>query len=347
MAPLALLLLAIACDSGDPSPPVGSRAFRMGFSNFPPKLDQAVAVQALQAWATRADIAIVHEELPWTGLLAGTPPDTILAHEKDDLIGFYRSRNLRLVFVADADDGLSRDREAPELRALGRSIAEPVVQAAYRAYIMAFVRRYHPEYVGLAAETNLIRYAAPAALYHGVVQVANAAHADLASLPDPPKIFVSVQVEVAWGKLIGQSYQGVEQDFQDFPGLDLLGLSSYPYFAWVDPNDVPAEYYSRILNGRSLPVMVVEGGWASENAGTYVTSPAKQARYLAKQARLLGAVSALGMIQLTPTDIDLTAFPADLRESVRPFATLGVFDVTLTPKPALQVWDSLFALPRR
>jgi hypothetical protein len=342
-----LLLLAVACDSGDPTPPADSRAFRMGFSNFPPRLDQAVAIQALQAWATRADIAIVHEELPWTGLLAGTPPDTILAHEKDDLIGFYRSRNLALVFVADADDGLARDREAPQLRALGRSIAEPEVQARYREYIRAFVRRYHPEYVGLAAETNLIRYAAPPTLYHGVVQVANAAHADLAALDHPPKIFVSVQVEVAWGKMIGQSYQGVEQDFADFPGLDLLGLSSYPYFAWVDPDDVPADYYARILHGRALPAMVVEGGWASQPAGTFTTTPEKQARYLAKQARLLGAVRALGLLQLTPTDLDLTAFPADLTESIRPFASLGVFDVNLAPKPALRVWDSLFALPRR
>src|SRR5258705_3816313 len=97
----------------------------MGFANFPPKLDQAVAIQALQAWVTRADIAIVHEELPWTGLLAGTPPDTILAHEKDGLIGFYRSKNLTLVFLADADDGLALHREAAQLLSLGRSIAEP------------------------------------------------------------------------------------------------------------------------------------------------------------------------------------------------------------------------------
>jgi hypothetical protein len=319
----------------------------MGFSAFPPKLDQNVAVQAIQAWSAHADIAIVHEELPWTELLAGVPPDTILVREKDNLIGFYRSRGFQLVFVADANDGLARDQEAPELRALGRSIAEPAVQLVYREYIEAFVHRYSPEYVGLAAETNLIRFAAPAALYQGVVQVVNAAAADLRALPSPPLLFVSVQVEVAWGLLINRPYQGVEQDFQDFPGLDLLGLSSYPYFAWTDPDLVPLDYYRRILNGRSLPVMVVEGGWSSASLGTIQSTPATQARYLAKQARLLGKVTPRALLQLTPTDIDLTGFPVDLIASIRPFASLGVFDVNLAPKPALRVWDSIFALPRR
>jgi hypothetical protein len=93
--------------------------------------------------------------------------------------------------------------------------------------------------------------------------------------------------------------------------------------------------------------MVVEGGWAGASAGGFVSTPEKQARYLVKQSRLLEAAHAIGLLQLTPTDLDVTTYPENLRESVRPFATLGVVNIDLAPKPALRIWDSLYHLPRR
>ncbi len=345
---VALGLAGCAGDPGGPQPPAQpTRSFYLGFSGFPPRLDQDVAVQALEAWTRRADIAIVHEELPWTDLLAGVAPDTILRREKDGLIGYYRAKGLKLVFIADPNDGLSRGQEAPRLRALGRSFTEPAVQAAYREWILAFVRRFHPEYVGLVAETNLIRIAAPMPLYQAIVAAARVTATAVKALPSPPKLFVSVQVEVAWGKLVNQPYLGIEQDFADFPFVELLGLSSYPYFGWSDPDQLPTDYYRRILNGRSLPVMVVEGGWSSASVLNLTSSPATQAKYFRRHLELLSQTTAIGWLQLAPTDLDLPFFPADLRDAIRPFASLGVFDAALRPKPALAVWDSVFALPRR
>ena len=50
---------------------------------------------------------------------------------------------------------------------------------------------------------------------------------------------------------------------------------------------------------------------------------------------------------LAPTDIDLNAFPVDVRTQIAPFTSLGVYDANLVPKPALAVWDSLFRLRTR
>jgi hypothetical protein len=344
---LVAVATAIGCTSQpDRAPEAGRRSYYLGFSALPPRLDHHLLVQSLEIWTRRADIAIVHEELPWTELVAGTPPDSILRREKDDLIGYYRAKGLKLVFVADANDGLAREREAPQLRALGRSLTEPAIQRLYRDWIEAFARRYHPEFVGLAAETNLIRLAAPGALYDAVVTVARAAAADLGEVTPAPSLFVSVQVEVGWGRLGGLPYQGIERDFADFPFIDVLGLSSYPYFVWNDPEDLPLDYYSRLLGGRPIPVVVVEGGWSSGSGAGFVSSPAEQARYFARQAQLLDRVQAKAWLQLTPTDIDVAEFPEAIRELVRPFASLGVLGPTLEPKPALVVWDSVFALRR-
>jgi len=42
-----------------------------------------------------------------------------------------------------------------------RSLTDPAVQQVYRDYMLAVARRLNPDYIGLAAETNLIRAVAP------------------------------------------------------------------------------------------------------------------------------------------------------------------------------------------
>ncbi|HEX6313821.1 MAG TPA: hypothetical protein VFZ73_03145, partial [Gemmatimonadaceae bacterium] len=244
-------------------------------------------------------------------------------------------------------DGLNRAAEAPELVQLGRSISEPAVQQAYRQFVLAIATIVRPEYLGLAAETNLIRLAAPASLYAALVEMTNAAASDLQLAGATTQRFVSVQVDVAWGRPTANNvYQGVERDFADFPFIQALGLSSYPYFVFNDPDEIPLDYYSRLPNGRLLPVLVVEGGWTSGQAGAIVSSPQAQSRYIRRQARLLDSARAGAVFQLTFTDLDTPALNLPPGSILPLFASLGLVDVDLQPKPALAVWDSLFAVRR-
>jgi len=51
------------------------------------------------------------------------------------------------------------------------------------------------------------------------------------------------------------------------------------------------------------------------------------------------------VFQLTYADLHPSIFPPG---SILPlFATLGLVDTALAPKPALAVWDGAFARPRR
>ena len=92
---------------------------------------------------------------------------------------------------------------------------------------------------------------------------------------------------------------------------------------------------------------MVEGGWTSASVSTVVSTPAKQAAYLRRHAQLLDAVDARFVFQLTFTDLDLSGFPPPLPANLFFFAYLGLVDANLVAKPALAVWDSLYALPRR
>ena len=351
LAPLVLAALAIlaACGGGaapavQGPPAQATRTWLMGFSPTPPRPTAAVVLQGIDLWSRRAELAAIHEELPWTDLLAGMSPDAILDRDKVQLVGYLRGKGLKLYFMADLTDGLSRGEEAPQLRALGRSLTDPAVQQAYRSYVLAVVRKLNPEYLGLVAETNLIRAAAPPALYAAVVQAANDAAADLRSAGATAPLIASVQVETAWGLLgNGGGYQGVERDFADFPFMQTLGLSSYPYFAFAQPEDLPADYYSRLLNGRALPVMVVEGGWTSAAVGSVQSSPDLQARYVTRHASLLDGIGARGVVQLEFADIDLSSVPAPVPPNLPLFAQISLADSAFTPKPALAAWDALYA----
>lgn len=329
---------------GTPAP----RTWRMGFSAIPPRADFAVLLANLDLWTRRADAAIVHEGVPWDSLLAGIPADSLVIRQKLGLIQYFRGKGLRVVYTIDATNGLDRAAEDPALVAAGRSLTEPAIQQLYRAWAVAVDTLLRPDELGLAAETNLIRLAAPAPLYAAVKQVANDAAADVRARDANVSLYVSVQVEVAWGVLGGTgTYAGIAQDLADFPFMQTLGLSSYPYFAFVEPEDVPLEYYERVARGSGLAPLVVEGGWTSASlpSNGINSSPAKQARWIRRQIQLLDHARATYAFQLTFTDLDLAGVPLPPGSILPLFATIGLVDVNLAPKLALAPWDSAFARP--
>ena len=349
---VALIVACAACDK-DPTSgkPVGTRTYRLGFSAIPPTTNQATAVASLDMWSTRADAAIMHVDVQWAAMLAGTSAAEAARANALDLANYYRAHSLPIVLMLDVTNGLARSQEAAELVAAGRSITEPAIQQLYRDYVLAIVNVVRPTHIGLAAETNLIRAAAPSAVYDAVVTMTNAAASDLRSRGVATPLYVSVQVETAWGRLAGggpSAYVGIDDDLRDFSFIDALGLSSYPYLGgFATPDDIPTDYYSRIAATRSLPLMVVEGGWSSGSLGTFQSSPQLQARYIHRQSELLDAANAVAVFQLTFTDIDVSSIPQPPGSILPLFAALGMVDTQLRPKPALAVWDSLYARRRQ
>lgn len=314
----------------------------MGFSAIPPRNDLATALQGLGIWTSgHADAAIMHVSVPYAALLNGISVHQEVDSNELGLANYYHAKSLPLFITVDVTNGLNRAKEDPILDSLGRSITDTAIRHLYVDYVLTLDTILHPAYLGLAAETNLIRAAAPDSVYQAVVAMTNAAAASLHGLSSTPPLYVSVQVETAWGKFGGTGFVGIAQDLADFPFVDAIGLSSYPYLGgFAVPESLPLDYYARLVAGHALPTLVVEGGWTSASIGPIVSSLALQARYFDRQARLLDAARSVALFQLTFADLDLSS--PSWPPSVAPFAHLGVVDSAFGAKPALAAWDSLF-----
>ena len=347
---LLATVAAVVAGCGDGAGPgLAPRTFLMGFSAIPPRLDTTIVIPAINNWIPHADAAIMHVSPPWGAMLGGHSPAGAVDSVELPLANYYRAKGLAIVFTVDATDGLNRAAEAPELVAAGRSITDTMVQRLYREWVYAVANKIRPDFLGLAAETNLIRQLAPDSVYRAVVTMAKAVVAQIRAASLPSKLYVSVQVETAWGRLPPRPYQGIAQDLADFPFVEAVGLSSYPYLGgFAEPESLPLDYYSRIAQGTTLPVLVVEGGWSSVTLDTLVSSPSEQARFIDRQARLLDSAKARGVFQLTFYDLDLSGFPPPPPGSILPlFTHLGLANSAMHAKPALAVWDRIFHRPFR
>ncbi len=343
----ALLAVGILGCGDGAGPAPRPRPFLMGFSAIPPRMDAAIVVPAINLWAQRADAAIIHASPPWAAMLGGVAPAVAVDDVQVPLASYFRAKGLALVFTVDATDGLNRAAEAPELVTLGRSVTDTLVQRLYREWVYAVADKLRPEYLGLVAETNLIKAAAPDSVYQALVVMANAVASQIRDSALPSQLYVSVQVETAWGRLTpGGADQGIAQDLRDFPFVQAIGLSSYPYLGgFAVPEDLPINYYSRLVAGTFLPVLVVEGGWPSITVGSVVSSPAVQARYITRQLALLDAAHARAVFQLTFYDLDLTGVTLPPGSILPLFTHLGLADSAMHAKRALATWDGAFARP--
>ena len=77
--------------------------------------------------------------------------------------------------------------------------------------------------------------------------------------------------------------------------------------------------------------------------GIFSSSLEMQARYIARQSKLLDEANAIGVFQLAFTDLELGSFPKPVPAILPLFATLGLVDSNLKPKPVLATWDTIFA----
>lgn len=328
----------------------------MGFGFTPPVPSVEAVIDIIPRIAAVSEYTIIQREVPWTRIRAGDSIGTILDDEWDELVAFLTGANgLRPVILIDPLNGLDRTEESNEARKNGVTLLDAGDRAIHEAFVLEVARRYQPDYLGLASEINTLAAHGDAALYAAIRDMINGLVPRLRDASPRSRLFVSYQVDDAWG-LTGLP-SAVDQFalVHDFASTDVVGLSSYPVFFWDRPEDIPDDYYRRFAEESGKPLIQVEGGWSSERtawmAPSREASPGAQARYFATLFRLLDAVEAELLVLLLYSDLDLShpgwGLSDEDREGLLNFARMGIVDTNLSPKPAYEAWEQAFARPRQ
>lgn len=247
--------------SGDP------RSVRLGFSTLPPTETSDAYIGAFATAAQYADVVLIQRTPPWEDFLPGghvSQQTSDNTRVETRLLSQYR--NLKLYFAIDPTDGsVQRTRIAnlPQGVDPQAGFLDPGIRESFLAYTAYVAKNYHPDYLALGVEVNMIQERAPKQ-FDAFVSLYKQAY-DIAKAASPKtKVFPTFQLEDLLGTF-GTIHPPAWEDIDPFRGkMDVLAISSYPFLAQVrSTSDLKPDYYSQLKQHWDGEILIAETGWPS------------------------------------------------------------------------------------
>ncbi|MFQ5380087.1 MAG: hypothetical protein ACE5EF_00485 [Dehalococcoidia bacterium] len=233
-------------------------------------------------------------------------------------------------------------------RTAGRGVVEPTLrlgddddEAALLTAVDALARGQHPAYLAIGAEVNLLAAADPDA-FERFVSLYRRAYDTVKEASPGTLVFTIFQYEHLHGGAF--LMDGVRDRpptldlIERFEGkLDLLGLTTYPFFDYESPADLPDDYYEDVLALAGVPLAFTEIGWpaapliSAPDSG-FGGTPEEQADFVDRFRDLIAGLD---------VEIALWSFPNDPAGVGAPFESVALRDNSGNPRPALARWQSL------
>lgn len=164
--------------------------------------------------------------------------------------------------------------------------------AAYRTTALQIAREYHPAYMTLGVEVNDYYNKTPEGFEIFAKQYQSVYDAIKKESPST-KVFVTFQLETTQGgrKILGEENTPQWELLDKFGNkLDVVGFTSYPFFTYPNPQDIPTDYYTSISKHTTKPIVFTQIGWHSReefdntfarlNDTPYASSEQEQADFL-------------------------------------------------------------------
>jgi len=334
----------------------------MGFTRWPPEATLEGLARMDAFLAAHGDLTALHFDggIPWPEALSGdTLPEAVTKEWTAARDAIPESRTL---YVAITPINMERKSLAPYW---GDSTNQPLpkpwneyafdnpdVEQAYLNYARQVIEFFHPDYLAIGIEANVVQVNAPEN-WEGYKKLHRAVYETLKQeYPDLP-IFATFTVSHINGLDGGDKTIQKREIESLLPYLDLIGLSAYP-FGWMyesgkaDP--IPEDFFATALSF-GKPLAVTESGAPSYSFSAfgkdYEFTEEYQARWIDFLLRQAGEHSFEFVVGFTGIDYDklLAAFPADTRELGMIWVYTGLERSDGCPKRALSAWDEFLELP--
>lgn len=358
-----LLLATLACNGSAQSiPPTPENSIfdsgrtAHGFFPSPPEVSLQSVFQLYKDIAQHGDFVLIQQNAAWEdftddGMLGNSQTRTDIINQTK----LAHENHLEFIFVLDALNGLNRREFIGLPEGWEATFANPDVRKAYKNYALWVVRTFHPRYLGLASEINTYMDAHPDDAQY-FVSLYNEIYTLVKAEAPETRIFVTFQ----WDDLNNMFPQPEEGDRQKFdpnweqveafePNLDLWVISTYPYFIFGTEAEIPSDYYTPLLIRTDKPLAIAEGGFSSQSVGFAQGSSDYQVAYLNALHDQLGPRLAFWVNTLL-ADFNIDSYASEMKKqgrdpqdalSLGAFAYIGFLNIDGSPKPALEVWDSI------
>ena len=223
-----------------------------------------------------------------------------------------------------------------------RELIRPLDDATLDIYVALatdYARTHQPAYFSVGVEVDILYETSPLEFDRFVDLFSRTADAIHEVSPDT-KVFTAFQLERLRG-LRGGLFGGENDEAQAtwelidrFPTADLIGFTTYPSLIFDHPDDIPADYYTEILDHTTKPVAFVEAGWQAEDiASGWEGSEDEQVvfveRFIATATELDAELAIWSFLH------DIPGFP--------PFESMGLIPTNGPPRAGWTTWQELVA----
>jgi hypothetical protein len=363
---ISLSLAALACSTASgpvtvaPSPTAGPSVFDAGrtvygFFPSPPEMTTESLLDLLTTIGRHGDVVLIQRAVPWSDFIDGPDGTSQDIIDEQNLVTVAGREGLEPIFVIDPLNGLDRRQFAPLPSELeGSDFSTPALRRAYLNYAVRVARTFHPQYLGLASEINTYADAHPDD-FPNFVDLYKQTYAAVKTESPDTQVFVTFQWEdlnnlglMSEGKPAYQTNWDEVEVFE--PELDVWAISSYPFVVFDSASQIPADYYVPLLDRTDKPLAVAEGGWPSQDVPPFHGTTDDQIGYLQAIDNQLGGHLTF-WIYLVVQDFNVESYRPFLEsqgigaqvDTLGWFQSVGLRTYDGQPKPALSVWDSIWA----
>lgn len=208
----------------------------------------------------------------------------------------------------------------------------------YLTMVTEVARLHQPPLLFLGNETNSYYRTHSVAEWESWLSVYSACYDSIKVLSPTTSVFTTFNYELVKGvgKNNGWTYpedwQPVD-DIVDTGRLDALGFTSYPYFEYDTPAEIPADYYEEISAHWSGPVIFTEIGWLGAQSPPYAGGEADQVQFISRFFDLSRHLELRYVVWLFLHDWDG-------QDAVPAFRFVGLRANDGTPRQADGAWQS-------
>jgi len=149
-------------------------------------------------------------------------------------------------------------------------LIRPLNETTKQIYISSavnFCKEYNIEFFGIGIEVNAFNEKSPEK-YSEFVQFYSEVYDAIKEESSDTRIFTVFQLEKLKGFTLWEeeSYKPDDEQWhliEDFPKLDVFAFTTYPCLIFKNPENIPLNYYTNVLNYTEKDIAITECGWHS------------------------------------------------------------------------------------